>query len=132
MEPRISGTINSLFAASHPQRNCEACLNMEYLLQVPSLMQQKLGPKVIIPRPSLAPVFRQAITARLEKIQKGRLVLRYPDGRVQSFGSALGPSVEMSITSDNFWSRVVLLGGLVSVTPIIPRNTFMGCKSGNH
>ena len=90
---------------------------MEYLLQVPSLMRQKLGPNVIIPRPSLAPVFRQAITARLEKIQKGQLVLKYPDGRVQSFGSALGPSVEMSITSDNFWGRVVLLGDLVSVTP---------------
>ena len=105
---------------------------MEYLLQVPSLMQQRLDPKVIIPRPSLAPVFRQAIMARLHKIQQGQLVLRYPDGRVQSFGSALGPSVEMSITSDIFWSRVVLLGDLVSVTPSNSRNTFMGCKSGNH
>ena len=102
---------------------------MEYLLQVPSLMQQSLSSKVIIPRPSLAPFFRQAITVKLNKIQKGQLVLRYPDEQVQSFGSALGPSVEMSVTSDNFWNRVVLFGSVVSFTPSIPQNTIISGKN---
>ena len=101
---------------------------MEYLLQFPSLMQQRLGPKTIIPRPSLTPFFQQAITLKLNKIQKGQLVIRYPDGRAQSFGSALGPSAEMTITSDNFWTRVVLSGDVVSFTLCIPQNKPMGCE----
>ena len=89
---------------------------MELLrFQVSRLVQTALSTEKILPRFSrvLSRLAEHVIVQRLEKIRSSQLLLIYPDGRQRIVGLGSEHSVELSIHSEDFWTRVLLYADMV-------------------
>lgn len=79
--------------------------------QLPSLAHSLVLKRPALP--TLATLARYVIIQKLEKIQHGQLILKFPDGQELRLGSGPQSAVELRIVSDQFWTRVLLYADVV-------------------
>lgn len=78
-------------------------------------MQTVLSNETVLSRfrKLLSRLAERAIVQQLEMLRTGQLLLIYPDGRQRIVGLGSKRPVELTIHSEDFWTRVLLYADIV-------------------